>query len=141
MWRRLLRGLQPDRDLDDEIEAHLDLRASHHRNQGLSAEEAAARARHQFGDIVAIKEEMRKTRSVSPRILMASALAATAVVVWLLQLRLAELPELPPAPILRNVDLSSGEPPPPPPPPPTWDEYVRQAQGFKGLKDENQKTR
>ena len=52
-----------DADLDDEIRAHLDLLADEHIRRGLSADEARAAARRDFGAIEPMKETYRDRRA------------------------------------------------------------------------------
>jgi putative ABC transport system permease protein len=64
--RRLLalgRTRQLDRELDAEMQAHLELAEEDARRAGLSTEEARRQARRDFGSIVAIKEAHRDRRS------------------------------------------------------------------------------
>ncbi len=58
MWRR------PDADLHDEILAHLDLLAQEHVRSGMSAADARAAARREFGGVDQIKETYRDHRGL-----------------------------------------------------------------------------
>src|ERR1700712_978194 len=49
-WRMLRKRRQLDRDLEDEIRFHLEMRASRHREAGMTPQEAAYAARRQFGN-------------------------------------------------------------------------------------------
>ena len=60
----LLRGRRLDRELDAEVEAHLEMAEIDARNAGLSDEEARRAARRRFGGIEQMKEEHRDRRSV-----------------------------------------------------------------------------
>jgi putative ABC transport system permease protein len=60
----LVRGRRLDRELEAEIEAHLEMAARDARKAGLSAEEARWAARRRFGGIEQMKEEHRDRRSV-----------------------------------------------------------------------------
>jgi putative ABC transport system permease protein len=60
----LLRGRRLDRELEAEVEAHLEMAESDARKAGLSAEEARRAARREFGGIEQMKEEHRDRRSV-----------------------------------------------------------------------------
>ncbi|HKE86033.1 MAG TPA: ABC transporter permease, partial [Vicinamibacterales bacterium] len=53
-----------DRDLDDEIRAHLDLLASDYERRGLTREQARIAARRDFGGVEQIKEIHRDVRSL-----------------------------------------------------------------------------
>ena len=55
-WRRR------ERELDDEVQAHLDLLASEHRQRGLSADDARRAARRDFGGMDQVKERVRDER-------------------------------------------------------------------------------
>jgi hypothetical protein len=68
-------------DLAEEMQAHLEMRAEHWRAQGLSVEEAARRARLEFGGLDRYKDECRQARGLrlldelnDPRTLLGSAL-------------------------------------------------------------------
>ena len=60
----LVRGRQLDRELEAEVEAHLEMAERDARKAGLSAEEARWAARQRFGGIEQMKEEHRDRRSV-----------------------------------------------------------------------------
>lgn len=53
-----------DRDLDAEVEAHLDLSVDEHIRRGLTAEEARAAARRDFGGVEQMKERYRDGRGL-----------------------------------------------------------------------------
>src|SRR5215813_7949162 len=59
-WRRFLRRRQLDRDLEDEIRFHLEMRARWNREAGLSPEAALIAARRQFGSQIRWKEAIRE---------------------------------------------------------------------------------
>ena len=63
--RALLNGRHADRDLDTELEAHLDYLTEEHIARGLSPREARAHAMREFGGMVRLKEECRDARGVS----------------------------------------------------------------------------
>lgn len=48
-----------NRDLDDEIRFHLDARTDEYAKEGLSIEEASARARREFGSAALVRDESR----------------------------------------------------------------------------------
>ena len=126
------------RDLHDEVEFHIHMRASEYRNLGMDADEAAQQARQQFGDIDSIVEDMRKERLASTTMLFAmSALVLVVVVVWIVQPRTGStdrLPRVPAASIFRDPHRPTGSPPPPRPGPgPTWDQFVKQTKAFEAL--------
>ena len=52
-----------DRDLDDEVQAHLDLLAAEYERQGLSLQDARLAARREFGGIEPMKEAHRDGRT------------------------------------------------------------------------------
>jgi putative ABC transport system permease protein len=60
----LARGRRLDRELEAEVEAHLEMAERDAREAGLSAEEARRAARRSFGGIEQMKEEHRDRRSV-----------------------------------------------------------------------------
>ena len=60
----LVRGRRLDRELEAEVEAHLEMAERDARQAGLSAEEARRAARRRFGGIEQMKEEHRDRRSV-----------------------------------------------------------------------------
>src|SRR5262245_16000111 len=63
-----LRGLfgdhRTERDLDDEIEAHLRLLTERYVRQGMSDIDAAWAARRQFGNITLLKDANREMRGI-----------------------------------------------------------------------------
>src|SRR5215471_14632321 len=70
-WRALaarLRGLfgdrGADRELNDEIEAHLRLLAEKYVRQGMTEAEAARAARRQFGNVTLLKEAHHDMRGI-----------------------------------------------------------------------------
>jgi putative ABC transport system permease protein len=62
--RALFGGERMDEDLDDEIQAHLDLLAAEHQRNGLSADAARDAARRDFGGIEGHKEHVRDQRGL-----------------------------------------------------------------------------
>ena len=109
-----------DRDLQDEVDFHIDMRANEYQKAGMSEEQATHQARQQFGDIDSVMAEMRKERLTSMAMLCAmTALVVAVVVVWLTQQRIANtdlrMPVAPAAPAIRDPDRPSGTAPPPPP--------------------------
>jgi putative ABC transport system permease protein len=62
IWRRYLRlrGSDPAADVEDELAFHLAMRVEDLMKQGVSEVEARARARREFGDVEAIRREMRE---------------------------------------------------------------------------------
>ena len=62
--RALLMRNQLDRDLDDEIEAHLELLTMEYRQSGMNPEEAARAARLRLGGIEQTKEEVRDAHRI-----------------------------------------------------------------------------
>ncbi|HEY2459802.1 MAG TPA: ABC transporter permease [Candidatus Acidoferrum sp.] len=66
-WTRLkavLRRKQLDRDLQDEVAFHLDMRAEKNRTAGIADEEAQYAARRQFGNVGEVTEKAREIRAV-----------------------------------------------------------------------------
>jgi predicted permease len=63
LWAALRR--RPlDRELDEEIEAHLDLAAAEYRARGMRADDARAAARRAFGGVAQVKETYRDQQSL-----------------------------------------------------------------------------
>ncbi|HET9369827.1 MAG TPA: ABC transporter permease [Vicinamibacterales bacterium] len=62
----LVRGRAIERELDEEIRHHLDLSAEDHRRRGLSAAEARAAARRDFGGVDQAMEQVRDRRGFRP---------------------------------------------------------------------------
>jgi putative ABC transport system permease protein len=58
-WRR---GAQGERDLDEELRAHLDLLEAEHLQAGMDPQEARRRALIELGGIAQVKEEVRAAR-------------------------------------------------------------------------------
>ena len=62
-WRWRLRSLLPgkrlERDLDEELAAHIEMRTSELQAEGLSSEEARAEAVRRFGNTVQLRERTR----------------------------------------------------------------------------------
>jgi len=61
-WRK---GRRFDADLDDEMRSHIELRASHLVQQGMSEREAARRAHVEFGSVGRYGDEVRAARRIS----------------------------------------------------------------------------
>src|SRR5664279_239782 len=63
LWRRLgalfHRG-QFDHDLQDEMQAHLEMEAAENRENGMPGEEARNAAQRQFGNVTALQETSRE---------------------------------------------------------------------------------
>ena len=144
MLTRFLNRLWPrrlDRDLHDEVDFHIALRAREHSEHGMSADAAFKEAREQFGDTDSVIAAMRHARLTPVRTLvMATALSATVVTFFIGQQRMRSLdldmPALPQAPPVGDPDRPSGSPPPPPPGRgPTWEQYVKQSNAFKKLQE------
>jgi hypothetical protein len=55
----VFRSPRLDQDLDDELLAHLEMRAADNMSAGMSAEEARLDARRRFGNTARIKESTR----------------------------------------------------------------------------------
>src|SRR5262245_29727912 len=64
--RGLFGGRRAERELEDEIEAHLRLLAERYVRQGMTEEEAAWAARRQFGNLTLLQEEHRETGGFRP---------------------------------------------------------------------------
>src|SRR6185436_6112381 len=62
LWRRLThlgRASSFDRELDEEIALHIEMRADELQQEGMAREDALARARREFGSALRVKEETR----------------------------------------------------------------------------------
>jgi predicted permease len=53
-----------EREMDEELRAHLDMEAAHHERRGLTADEARRTARLRFGTVDAVKEDCRQSLGV-----------------------------------------------------------------------------
>ena len=70
VWRRLthfLRASTFDRELDEEIALHIELRADELQQDGMTRGEAMARARREFGSPLRVKEETRAACEIYAR--------------------------------------------------------------------------
>src|SRR5213078_1601803 len=63
--RSLFRWAQADREVDDELRDHLDVKTEQYVAQGMTQEEAHRRARLDLGGIVQTKEKCRDARRVN----------------------------------------------------------------------------
>src|SRR5256885_7524861 len=63
-WRGFLRRRQLDRDLEDELQFHLEMKAMRNREAGMTPQEALAAARRQFGNPLRWKESIREMWSL-----------------------------------------------------------------------------
>src|SRR5688500_2132455 len=66
-WSRAagLLGLgHTDRELDDEVSFHLEMLAGEYMRRGMSAEDARAAARRNFGGVIQMKEDYRDQRGL-----------------------------------------------------------------------------
>src|SRR5215510_7696632 len=64
--RALLRPDAVDRELDEEMRAHLEHLAEEHRARGLSADAALEAARREFGPLTQLTEASRDARGITP---------------------------------------------------------------------------
>jgi|GEM_PF-6629131 len=67
LWRRFLNVLRParlDRELNEELEFHREMRLRRSRERGLSVAEAEDETRRRMGNLLLAKEEMREARMV-----------------------------------------------------------------------------
>jgi len=60
MWR-IFRGRKRETDLDDELQAHIEIEAHHLLSEGFSPEEAKAQARRTFGNRTLVAELTRES--------------------------------------------------------------------------------
>lgn len=127
------------RDLRDEVEFHIHMRADENRNAGMDDDEAVQQARQQFGDVGSVVSDMRKERLASTPMLFAmSALVLAVAVGWIVQQRMAStelrLPPVRAVSVFRDPNRVMGSPPPPRPGPgPTWTQFVKQSKAFEAL--------
>src|SRR5688500_12621781 len=61
-FRNLFRSKALQRDLDDEIQFHIDRRIARNLRAGMSPEQARTDARRRFGNVTRLSEEMREAR-------------------------------------------------------------------------------
>ena len=116
-----------ERDVRDEVEFHIDMRAAHYVEDGMRPEDAAALALRRFGDKETIMNHMRSVRLTSASVVVAA--ASTAVLIgatlWMYRTPPVMFPApAPPTRFIRRV------PPPPPRPGPTWEEFVKKVNTF-----------
>src|SRR5580704_16393658 len=67
LWKRLaafLHGARLDRDLDEEIAAHLAMQEEEFRQRGMTAAQARAAARREFGGVAQTAEAYREARGL-----------------------------------------------------------------------------
>src|SRR5579862_1609173 len=67
LWKRLAALFSPgrrDRDLSEEVEVHLEMRAAELREQGIAPDASRAQARREFGGIEQMKEHYRERRGL-----------------------------------------------------------------------------
>ena len=127
------------RDLQDEVEFHIAMRAGEHVKAGLSPNEAAKEARQQFGDIEMIVADMRKERLASMAVVLTFiSFLAVAAILWIAQQRMrstdSRMPVVRAVTIFKDPNLRSrSSPPPRPGPGPTWDQFVKQTKAFEAL--------
>src|SRR5262245_17371636 len=62
--RGLFGGRKAERELDDEIEAHMRLLTERYVRQGMTEAEAAWASRRQFGNVTLLKEVNREARGI-----------------------------------------------------------------------------
>src|SRR5512136_2972547 len=63
LWRNVSRGEQVDRDLDEELRAHLDMLIEEKISSGMSQAEARRAALIEFGGVEQTKEQVRASRT------------------------------------------------------------------------------
>jgi hypothetical protein len=63
LWRNVSRGEQMDRDLDEELRAHLDILIEEKVSSGMSPAEARRAALLEFGGVEQTKEQVRASRT------------------------------------------------------------------------------
>ena len=148
MFTRLTNRLWPRRlarDLEDEVEFHIDMRANEYVKGGMGADDATKEAHQQFGDVETVVASMRKERLASSTVLFVTTAVLMAVVLlWIAQQQLgggdSELPQVRAVSIFRDPNLPpTGPPPPLPPPPPRsgpgsqWFRFNRQTNAFEAI--------
>ena len=115
------------RDLQDEVDFHIAMRAAAYEKDGATADEAAALARKQFGNEEKIMNDMRRTHLASRAGLIAIMTASLLIVaLWVYGGRSLGTPVEFPAPALPMRFVKR----PPPPPPPTWEEFAAKVNTF-----------
>jgi hypothetical protein len=126
------------RDLQDEVEFHIAMRASEHVKAGMSPNDATKEARQQFGDIETVVADMRKERLASMAVVLTvTSLLAVGAILWIAQQRIrtdARIPVVRAVTIFKDPNLRPrSSPPPRPRPGPTWDQFAKQAKAFEAL--------
>jgi len=135
-----------ERDLQDEVGFHLEMRARQYREHGLYEDDAMRRAREDFGDVKELTRRMRHARLSSMTTLLAmSCLLGGLLLFWnTREMNVPtdlQLPALPPPPLVIDLDPQPDSPPPPPPPPPTWEEFVAKVNTFGGGANDKKQAR
>ena len=128
----LFGGPARERDLQAEVEFHIDMRAASYVRDGMRPEDAVALARQQFGDVEVAMNGMRRARLRSPRAAL-FALASASVVaagLWTYASSLGNAPVVFPGIADVPRPMKFVKRPLPPPPPPTWDEFVAKVNTF-----------
>jgi hypothetical protein len=126
---KLLGGRAVDRDVRDEVDFHIDMRAASYMKDGIRPDEADARARKCFGDVEEIMRDMHQARLGSPRAIAITTVSVIVIASWAYMATFTAppvvFPNLPSLPMkfVKRV-------PPPPPPPPTWEEFVAKVNTF-----------
>ena len=139
LWPRRLA-----RDLEDEVEFHIDMRASEFLKAGMSVDDATKEAHQQFGDVETVVASMRKERlASSPMLFATTAVLIAVVMLWIAQQQMgggdSELPQVRSVSIFKDPNLPTGSPPPPPPPPPRdgpgpqWFRFNRHTNAFEAI--------
>jgi hypothetical protein len=121
-----------DRDFDDEIQCHLELRTTSYMKAGMTREVAEATARQQFGDVQMVKMRMHHARAARTKRTLALAASVTVLVgLWTYQAtKPVELPTLPPG--MSFVGFPPPKPVPATPPCDGWRRVIRRCKSQFG---------
>jgi len=95
-WLKRVGSRAVDRDLQAEVQFHIDMRIETYVNAGMTTREAEALARKQFGDVEEAMNGMRRARLRSTRAALIAVTSASLIVagLWLYRASLPGAPVL-----------------------------------------------
>jgi len=138
----LFGGPARERDLQAEVEFHIDMRAAGYVRDGMRPVDAVALARQQFGDVEVAMNGMRRARLRSRAALLALASASVvAAGLWTYVSSLGNAPVVFPGIADVPRPMKFVKRPPPPPPGPTWEEFVAKVNTFGDGSDAKRRRR
>ena len=129
---KVLGGRAADRDVRDEVDFHIDMRAASYMNDGTPPGEATTQARERFGDVEEIMKDMHRARLRSPKAMLIALTTISVVFIawWVYIAAFTGAAVVFPNPPALPMKFVKRVPPPPPPPPPTWEEFVAKVNTF-----------